>query len=263
MLVAVPPYIELARSLGGDLVEVTALLESGESHESFAPTPSRVLGWHRADLYWSVGLDFEKQWLPKLRTVAPDLRVIDPPEPARRHGKTAHDAHAHHHEDRHSWLDPKSVAVEAEAFVQSLVRLRPAREAQLRANLAAFQSRCRKLDEAIADRLVAYRGSRIYVYHGAFDYFAEAYGLEQVALQVGARPPSVRELAELIRKAREDGATAVFVQPQESPAAARKLAQAIGAELVTIDPLAVDWENNLRAIAKKLEADFARRSPQP
>lgn len=263
VLVAVPPYVEIARALGGDAVTVQTLLEAGESHESFAPTPGRVLGWRHAELYWSIGLDFESQWLPKLQTLASGMEVVDSPLDLHA-GPAGHDhAHGHAHGDAHAWLDPSLMRVQARAFVEHLITLRPERRAEFEANLEAFERHSRALEEKIASRLAPYKGSRFYVYHGAFDYFAAAFGLEQVALQRGARPPSVRELAELIEQARADGATVVFVQPQESVAAARKLARAIGAEVISLDPLAADWDANLLAIAAALEIDFARRPPGP
>ena len=104
----------------------------------------------------------------------------------------------------------------------------------------------KNLDHEISKRL-------FYVFHPAFGHFAEAYGLNQKAVERGGREPSARELQELIAEARTDGARAVFVQPQHGTGSAETIAKAIGADLVTLDPLARDVLANLETIGTRIE----------
>ena len=62
----------------------------------------------------------------------------------------------------------------------------------------------------------------------------------------------------LIERAREEQVTVVYIQPQFDPSSAEALAREIGARVETLDPLAYDWDANLRRVAHALAAGFAR-----
>ena len=84
--------------------------------------------------------------------------------------------------------------------------------------------------------LAPYRGRSFYVFHPGFGYFADAYGLKEAAIR-GRRPlahaPS--SFTPSIEKAKADGVTTVFIQPQY--AGAQAVADAIGGRVVTINGL--------------------------
>ena len=92
------------------------------------------------------------------------------------------------------------------------------------------------------------------VFHPAWGYFADAYGLKQVPVEVEGKEPKARDLDEFIKGARELGAKAIFVQPQYSPKIAQTIADAVGGRLVEADDLAPDWEKNLRRVAGQISA---------
>ena len=99
----------------------------------------------------------------------------------------------------------------------------------------------------IAAALEPYRGQRFYVFHPAFGYFADAYGLRQEAVEAGGKVAHARSnFAALIQKAREDGVKIIFVQPQFDQRTAETVAEAIGGRVVPIDPLAKDVLAELR-----------------
>jgi zinc transport system substrate-binding protein len=97
------------------------------------------------------------------------------------------------------------------------------------------------------------------VFHPAWGYFADAYGLHQVPVEVEGKEPKAKELDEFIKRAHELGVKAVFVQPQYSPKTAQTIADAVGARLVEADDLAPDWEKNLRKVAEQIAAALGKR----
>ena len=64
---------------------------------------------------------------------------------------------------------------------------------------------------------------------------------------------------EFIKRARELGTKAIFVQPQYSPKTAQTIADAVGGSLVQADDLAPDWEKNLRQVAGQISAALGRQ----
>jgi zinc transport system substrate-binding protein len=90
------------------------------------------------------------------------------------------------------------------------------------------------------------------VFHPSWGYFAHAYGLRQVAIEKEGKAPGPRHLEELIGFARKNKVRAIFIQPQFSRKSARIIARAIGARVLSADPLAEDWARNLQRVAKAL-----------
>ena len=76
------------------------------------------------------------------------------------------------------------------------------------------------------------------VFHPAWGYFAHAYGLRQVPIELEGKDPKPAELQGLIEHARGSGIRVIFVQPQFSTKSAALVAKAIGGQVVFADPLA-------------------------
>ncbi len=94
-------------------------------------------------------------------------------------------------------------------------------------------------------------GLQFMVFHPAWGYFASAYGLKQVPIEIEGKNPKPAQLKELIEHARESGVRVVFAQPQFSTKSAELVAREIGGQVAFADPLAEDWIANLREIAGK------------
>ena len=91
------------------------------------------------------------------------------------------------------------------------------------------------------------------VFHPAWGYFAHAYGLKQVPIEIEGKDPKPAQLKKLIQHARENNIKVVFVQPQFSTKSAKLVAREIGGQVAFADPLAEDWMANLREVADKFQ----------
>ncbi len=94
------------------------------------------------------------------------------------------------------------------------------------------------------------------VFHPAWGYFADAYGLKQVPVEIEGKEPRARDLDNFIKLGRELGVKTIFIQPQYSPKSAQTIADALGANLVYADDLAPDWEKNLREVAGRISGNL-------
>jgi zinc transport system substrate-binding protein len=127
--------------------------------------------------------------------------------------------------------------------------------------ISTIQENCRKLIEQLKDtdrklvaKLAPFKDESFYVYHGAFGYFADAYGMRQVPVELSGRTPEPRQIASMINKAKEEGVSVIFVQPQFDQNSAKAIADSIGGTVVSIDPLAKDVVVNLELIANEIKA---------
>ena len=83
------------------------------------------------------------------------------------------------------------------------------------------------------------------VFHPSYGYLARDYGLNQVAVEMHGKEPKPRDLQKLVHEAKEHQVKTVFVQPQFSRRSAESLSREIQAKIVSIDPLAFDFEKEL------------------
>ncbi|MCL4236437.1 MAG: zinc ABC transporter substrate-binding protein, partial [Deltaproteobacteria bacterium] len=159
--------------------------------------------------------------------------------------------------DAHIWMDPRRMKVVAANMAAAMSDADPDGAKTYASGLAALHRELEDLDASIRARLAPHTGKRIYVFHAAYGYFCDAYGLHQVALEEDGKEPSPRRLAELVDRAKADGVTTVFSEPQSSEKSARALAASIGAKVVTLDPLGEDYSANMKRIAEAIAAALA------
>jgi len=108
------------------------------------------------------------------------------------------------------------------------------------------------LNERLTQFLAPVKGREFFVFHPAFGYFADRYGLKQTAVEYQGKAPGAKRLGDLAERLKNEKVRAVFAQPQYSTAEARALAESTGAKLVTLNDLSPDYEANLEDIARTL-----------
>jgi zinc transport system substrate-binding protein len=90
------------------------------------------------------------------------------------------------------------------------------------------------------------------VFHPAWSYFAETYGLEQISIEQQGKEPGPRTLQEIINRGKKLDIKAIFVQKQFGLSVAQKVAKMIGATVREMDPLAENYFENMRQTAKAI-----------
>jgi zinc transport system substrate-binding protein len=266
VFVSILPQAQFVERIGGTHVKVDVLVGPGESPHSYEPSTSQMQALGKAKLFFRIGVPFEDGLLPKVESTFKQLDVVDTrqgitlrqmesgEEEAEEHEHDRGHEHEHEHEhggsDPHIWLSPRLVAVQAGTIADALCRIDPAHADEYRANLAAFRTELAELDARLAEVMAPLKGQEILVFHPAFGYFTDAYGLRQVPAEIEGKEPAAKDLAALIKRARERHVRVIFVQPQFSTRSAEALAQAIGGSVVALDPLARDYVDSMMTLAR-------------
>ncbi|RNE88609.1 metal ABC transporter solute-binding protein, Zn/Mn family [Marichromatium sp. AB31] len=268
VFVSLAPQQTFVEAIGGDRVEVHALVAPGESPHLFEPRPRQIAALAEADLFVRIGASFEEGWLARLRAANPELPILDAREGIElRQLATDHDAHHdhdhghdHHHGeiDTHIWTSPPLVRVMAGHLRDTLGALDPAHAEYFAANHDRFVAELDALDAELRERLAGLAHRRFMVYHPAWGYFAATYGLEQVAIERAGKEPGARALTALIEQARREDVRLILVQPQLDPRAAERVAEAIDGRVEVLDPLSPEYFATLRRLAALLTAEEAR-----
>jgi zinc transport system substrate-binding protein len=263
VVVSILPQQYLVERIGGPRVEVLALVQPGDNEATYSPGPATLAALDGARVWFTMGVHFESVWQGRITRDRPGMTVVPLAAglPMRRTEQSLVVGHKDHDHagapDPHTWTDPRLAARMAERIGETLARLDPAGADEYQRRARALQGELLALHEEIATRLAPLRGSVFIVFHPSWGYFADAYGLEQLPIEVGGREPGPRGLAEIIRRGRESGVRAVFVQQQFSQRSARAVAEALGVEVVEADPLAADYVTNLRQVSLRMAKALA------
>jgi len=245
--VSILPQAYFVERVGGRHVDVGVLLGPGQSPGTYEPTTRQMSALGRSQVYFRIGTPFEKALIKRITGTFNNLRVVDTRKNVKLRYFNRPDGYRS--PDPHIWLDPKRVKIQAATVCEAMSRIDPAHSAEFEKNLQAFQADLDEIDMKIAETLAPLKGGKFYVFHPAFGYFGDSYGLKQVAVEIEGKEPSPRQLSELIKKAKKDAVKVIFVQPQFAKKNAETVARAIGGAVVPINPLAKDYLRNLKEMA--------------
>ena len=215
------------RQVGGDLVDVRAIVPATADPHEFEPAPSDATAVADADLVLASGLEFD-DWMDGLvesaGTSAPHATVA--PAADARPG------------DPHFWHDPHLAVKAVERIATLLEEVDSAHSSLYADRAAAYVSKVRALDAEIAARVAGIDPLlRVMVTdHDAFSYFAARYGIEVVGAAIpstsSAAGASAGDTARLIATIRDRGVTVVFSEATVDPALLERIARETGARLV-------------------------------
>jgi len=256
VFVSIQPQAYFVERIGGNRVLVEVLVPPGKSPATYASTPAQMSRLANAEILFRIGVLFEKRLIQKIKNNM-NVKIVDTRQGIRlRNMKGNHhdemDEHASEGNDPHTWLNPVLVKKQAETICKALGQVDPLGKQEYSDNLKAFIEDLDRLDEKIRTALLPVKGQAFFVFHPSFGYFADAYNLEQMAVEIEGKAPKGKDLAALIKKAKKRNVRVVFVQPQFDQSAALKIASAINGTVVFLDPLAADYISNLEGMANKV-----------
>ncbi|MFC1883847.1 metal ABC transporter solute-binding protein, Zn/Mn family [Thermodesulfobacteriota bacterium] len=260
VFVSIPPQAYFVERIGGINISVDTLVLPGESPATYTPLPDQISKLAKARIFFRIGVPFENSLIPKIRAISKQLRIIDTRKGITlRKIESGNYNHKKHEgrsrssgNDPHIWLDPSLVKRQAYTIFEALADLDSKKRGAYYNNYLSLIDDLNSLDTKIRQALEPVKGGILFVFHPAFGYFADAYDLRQVAVEVEGKAPRGKDLSLFIKKAREKNVRVVFVQPQFDKSAALKIASAIDGAVVSINPLERDYIQNLEKMAKKV-----------
>jgi zinc transport system substrate-binding protein len=268
VFVSIPPQRYFVQQIGKDRVSVQVMVRPGASPATYEPKSVQMAAIAKADVYFSIGVPFEDVWLARIAASNPDMQIVATDRGIEKRPMATHyhdhgrnlEGHDHgsekgqgHHPDPHIWTAPLLVVQQARTIATALKQIDPVHQEFYEANYAVFGEALTRLDRELREALEGFENRKFLVFHPSWGYFAQAYGLLQVPVEVEGKSPKPAHLHEIIEHARRDKIRVVFVQPQFSTKSARTIAAAIGAKVVVADPLAEDWADNLRGQTLKFK----------
>lgn len=251
VLTSIKPLQLIAAAVQDGVGVPEVLLPPGASPHNYALRPSDVRKVQSVELLYWIGPDMEG-FLPRVlkgRSL-PSVAVQDLPGlKLRRFAEDSHshaiDANEHDHDhrpgslDAHLWLSPVNARVIAAKIATDLSAADPANAPRYQSNLKAFDEHLDALDLRLKARLAGVAGKPYFVFHEAFDYFEDAYGLKHTGVfSVAAEvQPGAQHVAAMRSRLQEVGKTCVFSEPPMRPRLAETLVAGLPVKLAELDAL--------------------------
>ncbi len=236
--VSVLPQAYFVERIAGVHARVSVMIPKGANHETYEPTPQQLVVLSDSQLYLKVGapgFPFEGKYLQTALGKNRKITVVGMSEGVR-----------FRNEDPHVWTSPAAVRIAARNIQRALSAYDPAHRDEYDRNLRLFLADIDRLDGEIKGSLAGKRGFSFMVYHPAWGYFADEFGLRQLAIEEEGKPVSAVHIRRMVDLAREKGIRAILVQKGFDTKSARAIAGEIAGEILEADPLERDWLSGMR-----------------
>ena len=224
---------DAAREVGGDLVEVQALMGPGVDPHAYRQTRTDIVAMGKADLVLWHGLYLEAQMEEFFLDLAKEHPVIAVADAMRENLLISHDDYDGRY-DPHVWMNPNLWSRVVLTIRDALIEAAPENEAVFRTNakehLAELAELARYTTEVLSS--VPAESRVLLSAHDAFNYFGSAYGFEVMGIQ-GISTESeagLRRIADLVDLLVSRDIRAVFVESSVSDRNIRALIEGAAAE---------------------------------
>ena len=282
--VSIPPQKYFVEKIAANTLDINVIIPASTDEHNFDFKPTTMKKLEKSDIYFTIGLEFERVFADKFQSNFANLQVIDTGKDLRNlatshthskdehdehHNHAGHDEHAHgkdeYHAHKHSkshethsendphiWLDPILVKIQASTIAKALIAKYPQNKALYEANLTQFQAELDALNAEISALFEKSKNKKFIIYHPSLAYFAARYHLVQIPVEIEGKEPKTKDLQRLVSVAKKENIKTIFVQKGFSQNAAKSLAKELKASVVELNHLSDDYSKNLLEIAKKI-----------
>ncbi|MDD2888090.1 MAG: zinc ABC transporter substrate-binding protein [Aliarcobacter sp.] len=275
--VSILPQKYFLEKIVKDKYEINVMVKPGASPHTYEPKSSQMKSLVASKVYFYTGVSFEQVWLDKFKQSAKDTVFVDSTDgiekmemakhehhdeneknsDAKNHDhENEHEEHDHSGLDPHVWLDPNLVKIQAKNIYETMVKVDSVNADFYKTNYEEFLKEIDALDENIKTILEPYKEKAFMVFHPSWGYFAKRYNLEEISIEIEGKEPKPAELVELMDEAKKHNIKIIFSSPQFSQKSALAISKNIQATVISIDPLAQNWSENLLNSAKQIANSY-------
>lgn len=248
--VSIPPQAGWVETLSEGAVDLVVMVPPGTSPANHEPIASDMKKLSRASLYFTIGVNTETANILPLLEDRENIRQVALDEAVRQVYEDRYFSFGGR--DPHIWLSPKRVKLMVDLICQELSLLLPEKASTFRANRDAYLEELDALDQELKETLGPLKGQSFIVFHPAFGYLAQDYGLVMLALEEEGKEASAKRLKEMTDRAQKEDLKVIFYQEEISSKQAQAFAQALGGEAMQLSPLSPDYLANMQAMAQKI-----------
>ena len=267
-VVSILPQQTFLKAIGGDKVNISLMVKPGNSPHAYEPKPSQMKDISKADIYFTIGVEFEHSWIPKFSNQNKTMKIVNMSDGIK---KLTIEKHSHHHNDEkqhedenhedeegenkdpHIWTSTNNVKTIASNILKELIKIDSKNTPYYKTNYEKFLTHIEQTNTNIKNILKDIpHDSKFMVFHPAWGYFAKQYHLTQLAIEVEGKNPKPKAIAYLIEEAKEENVKAVFTAPEFSAKVATQISNEVGIKVIKVSPLNPKWSQNLENLARAI-----------
>lgn len=248
VVTTIQTFKSLAEEVGGDKVEVSALVGDAVDPHFNDARPSYAVLLNRADLLVYVGLELEKGWLPPLleQSRNPEIQISQPGNlDASKSGIRIQDVglgvsrtqgDVHPLGNPHYHLPPDDALAVARAIRDRLKALDPGDAKAFDDGLANFERKLAAKRKEWETRAKPLAGVKVVTYHKSWSYFDTWLGLQEIGYvePKPGIPPDPQHLAQLVTDAKAQGAKILIMESYYPRNTAQRVAALSGMKLAVL-----------------------------
>ena len=247
--VSILPQKYFIEQIAGDFLEINVMIPPGMSPANCDLSMAKLQKLNDSDICFSMGhLPFETTHLYPVLKNKKDIQVIHHSDNIELIGGGCCAAHAGEGIDPHIWMSIANANSIANDIYNTLAKRYPKQESKLRINYEALKIQIDSISTTTEQLFNNKRHSAFLIYHPALTYFANDYGLEQIAIEDEGKEPNPMHLKKVIDTARQKGIKLIFIQKQFDLTNAQSIAKEIGGKVIPIDPLEENWIEGMKIL---------------
>jgi zinc transport system substrate-binding protein len=225
------PIYDFVKNIGGDYIEPVLIVSPGESPHTFSPTIQDVknISGARAVFINGFGLD---DWISKLAKSAGITRVISV-------NTELQDVVKSHNGNPHLWLNPEYAVKECGVIAETLSQVDPVHKEYYSNNYKEYTDKILQAGLTLKKDLSNLQNRNFVAFHPAYEYFAEYFGLNEVAVieKVPGQKPTPKDIISIEKLIKNGKVKVLFKEPQLSSDIVDSMAEDTGMKVETFDPL--------------------------
>lgn len=239
--VSIVPESAFVEAIAGDLVEVVTVIPPGYSPGNYEPSSQFMEDLSNASVYFAIGVAAEDATI--IPFLEDDILIIHLDEiVALTYQERMFSGESR---DPHIWLSIKRVIVMINAIANTLVSLDSGNEAIYLANASAYIASLQSVDSLLVSAFSSITMNKFIVFHPAYGYFADDYGLDMIAVEEDGKEATASHLTDVIDIANANDIHTIFYQAEIDSSQVEAFAEEINAVMVELDPLAYDYLTNI------------------
>ena len=274
VVVSIKPIHSLVAAVMQNTVAPTVLIKGNATPHSYALRPSDARTLNRANLFFWVGPELET-FLGRIVKNLPDrveaVALLNAHTikrlPNRSHGfdhdletttpsqDPQHD-HQHGDWDPHIWLNPHNAQQITRLVGDILAKKFPQFAPTFQKNVQRMLQRLQQLDQDLKQRLKPVKDQPFLVYHDAYHYFADHYGLNAVgAITLNPDQPSgARRIGKIRTFLKQTKVICLFAEPQFRTPIIATIIEDQPIKTGTLDPLGATLDSGIEHYFQLLDA---------
>jgi zinc transport system substrate-binding protein len=192
LAVSIPPQAWFVSQIADDKADTIVLVGAGQNPHNYEPSPRQIQSLAKAGAWILSGCEFEISLLPKVKSLFPNLLIVDGTEGVHFRFLEEHDEGDHGHSfleiDRHTWLGRSPVKILAYNINDTLSFFDSENEGYYKLQ---YEKLINKIDDefdSLKITLEPLRGRNVFVYHPSFGYFPASHKQGDRGLSVARQP---------------------------------------------------------------------------